>query len=345
MKIVKQPKPKVAPDYKPKNFETGPLPWEERALNEPPAPPVEAEEPILVPEEIPEFLEAIDPLPESEVPDLEDTGIPLPPPEPVEEEFTPSPVPEDEVEEETETAEELDLEAVVEETEKIVEEMEQNRLAEQLLMGVQSMVDPNASMEQQLAQMRAQVAALAQLPGVIQQTLDVVTRQLSQLSQTEVTSQQQLSVSAQSHSEMQSDSEENSEATQNKCDIIEEETQQPEQEVITNGETMDVPTIEEIDESEPTLTKEEMEKLRREEEEMLEEQRRVEKQKKIEVWNEIWPWGNGKSYCRQYRESNCHLVDFHNLREVYVINYNKIIEDQLHEIRKASRVSGPPPTL
>lgn len=36
-------------------------------------PPVEPEEPILIPE-VPEFLEAVDPLKESEVPDLEDTG-------------------------------------------------------------------------------------------------------------------------------------------------------------------------------------------------------------------------------------------------------------------------------
>lgn len=57
----------------PQDFETGPLPWEERAATESSLPPVEPEEPILIPE-VPEFLEAVDPLKESEVPDLEETG-------------------------------------------------------------------------------------------------------------------------------------------------------------------------------------------------------------------------------------------------------------------------------
>lgn len=57
------------------DFNTGLLPWEERALREPTPPPVEAEDPILIPEEDPEILEAVDPLPESEVPDLEDSGM------------------------------------------------------------------------------------------------------------------------------------------------------------------------------------------------------------------------------------------------------------------------------
>ncbi|XP_028156940.1 titin-like [Ostrinia furnacalis] len=276
VKIVKQPKPKVAPDYKPENFETGPLPWEERALNEPPPPPVEPEDPILVPEEVPEFLEAVDPLPESEVPDLEETGIPLPPPKP-EEESVPSPVPLEEPED-TEEPVELDVEAVVEETNQIVEDMEKNRLAEQLLMGVQNMVDPNASVEQQLAQMRAQMAALAQLPGVIQQTLDLVTRQLSQLTQQET---QITAVSeSQMHSEMQSESLESVEVTENNCETVQEESNIIKKEINQNGEQNGTTIEEVVEETKPSLTQEEMEKLRKEEEEMLEEQRRVEKQKK-----------------------------------------------------------------
>ncbi|XP_063836074.1 golgin subfamily A member 6-like protein 22 [Ostrinia nubilalis] len=276
VKIVKQPKPKVAPDYKPENFETGPLPWEERALNEPPPPPVEPEDPILIPEEVPEFLEAVDPLPESEVPDLEETGIPLPPPKP-EEESVPSPVPLEEPEA-TEEPVELDVEAVVEETNQIVEDMEKNRLAEQLLMGVQNMVDPNASVEQQLAQMRAQMAALAQLPGVIQQTLDLVTRQLSQLTQQET---QITAVSeTQMHSEMQSESHESVEVTENNCETVQEESNIIKEEINQNGEQNGTTIEEVVEETKPSLTQEEMEKLRREEEEMLEEQRRVEKQKK-----------------------------------------------------------------
>ncbi|XP_063899230.1 titin [Helicoverpa armigera] len=137
VKIVKQAKPKVAPDYKPEDFETGPLPWEERAHTEASLPPVEPEEPILIPE-VPEFLEAVDPLKESEVPDLEDTGIPLPPPrEPtpppiVVEQPEPEPIPE---EPEEQVAPE---EQKVEKTET-KEDME-NRMAEQLVRSVQSMI-------------------------------------------------------------------------------------------------------------------------------------------------------------------------------------------------------------
>lgn len=63
-------------------------------------------------------------------------GIPLPVPTPKD----PTPPPEEDSQEE-----ELDLEAIVEETEKIVEEklveeMDQTNLAEQLLMSVQNMV-------------------------------------------------------------------------------------------------------------------------------------------------------------------------------------------------------------
>ncbi|GBP74223.1 hypothetical protein EVAR_54576_1 [Eumeta japonica] len=219
-----------------RDFETGPLPWEERAAKEPPPPPVPREDPILVPEEVPQYLEAVDPLPESEVPDLEDTelkplqlhkagrkrslsalgkkavticpreerghylpyrrkrslsalGIPLPPEKEPEISET-----EQEIEtaeenrEETpaagleENEEELDLEEeTVEESEETVEEMEQTKLADQILKNIQSMVDPSAPLDQQLAQMRAQLAALTALPGVIQHTLELVTDRLSAL--------------------------------------------------------------------------------------------------------------------------------------------------------------------
>ncbi|KAL4704368.1 hypothetical protein ACJJTC_013527 [Scirpophaga incertulas] len=268
VKIVKQPKPKVAPDYKAEDFDTGPLPWEERALKEPPPPPVDAEEPILIPEDVPEFFEAVDPLPESEVPDLEETGIPLPPPKsedehPLEEQETA------EVEDATEEQSKELIKEVVEEAEKAAEEMEQNRLAEQLLSGVQNMVDPNASMEQQLAQMRAQVAALAQLPGVIQQTLNLVTQQLSQLSQQESQSTTVATVEAKEDQERASECEE--EPKTSGVTIVECTDEQP-----TISEEPEPP----VEESKPSLTQEEIEKLRKEEEEMLEEQKRIEKQKK-----------------------------------------------------------------
>ncbi|KAI5636798.1 PDZ domain (Also known as DHR or GLGF) domain-containing protein [Phthorimaea operculella] len=177
----------VEPEEEKANFNTGLLPWEERALREPTPEPVQPEEPILIPEEPPEIFEAVDPLPESEVPDLEDSGIPLPsPPAPKEA----SPTPQDTTEDQQE---ELDLEAVIEETdnivkekiveEKIEEEMDRENIAERIMSSVQNMVDPNAPLEQQLAQMRAQLAALAQLPGVIQQSLELVTRQVSMMGQ------------------------------------------------------------------------------------------------------------------------------------------------------------------
>ncbi|XP_049884444.1 titin-like [Pectinophora gossypiella] len=291
VKIVKQPKPKVAPDYKPKNFNTGLLPWEERALREPTPPPVEPEEPILIPEEAPEILEAVDPLPESEVPDLEDSGIPLPPP-PAKE---PTPPPEEATEEEQ--PEELDIEAVIEETEKIVEEnlaeeMERGNIAEQIMQSVQNMVDPNAPLDEQLAQMRAQLAALAQLPGVIQQSLELVTRQLSQLSSLE-TSQLQI----QDRKVSQSAAGQESEVTQNGTCTIEEiestqaEPQSPQADtqalqIVTQDPQADAQTHQAVKpevlaaETKPTISPEEIEQMKREEEAMLEEQRKMEKQKK-----------------------------------------------------------------
>ncbi|CAH2987936.1 unnamed protein product [Chilo suppressalis] len=272
VKIVKQPKPK--------DFETGPLPWEERALKEPPPPPVDPEDPILVPEEVPEFLEAVDPLPESEVPDLEETGIPLPPPK-LEEEEASAPTPEVENPEEEETEDQpetLDIEAVVEETERIVEEMEQNRLAEQLLSGVQNMVDPNASVEQQLLQMRAQLAALAQLPVVIQNTLELVTRQLTNLTHQE----SQINVTErQSQMETTVQSQERLEESEIQTNGIVEEVEEckEEQETVAADNAHNAPVIVE-EETKPSMTEEEREKLKKEEKEMLEEQQRIEKQKK-----------------------------------------------------------------
>ncbi|XP_052748034.1 titin-like isoform X2 [Galleria mellonella] len=279
VKIVKQPKPKVAPDYKREDFDTGPLPWEERALNEPSPPPIEPEEPILVPEEVPEFLEAVDPLPESEVPDLEETGIPLPPPKlETEETVQPEIAFEDskteDIKEETDTP----SEPAVEETQKVTENME-SQLANQLITNVQSMVDPNATLEQQLAQMRAQLAALAQLPGVIQQTLELVTRQLSQITVQESVAKQQLIENL--ISETQTESKEQNEANDHIETIVQEVTDNgveentPEQNMIVEEKENVIPEM-----KQPSLTQEEMEKLRAEEAEMLEEQRRIEKQKK-----------------------------------------------------------------
>ncbi|KAM3955257.1 LOW QUALITY PROTEIN: uncharacterized protein ACR2FA_010862 [Aphomia sociella] len=282
VKIVKQPKPKVAPDYKPKNFDTGPLPWEERALNEPTPPPIEAEEPILVPEDVPEFLEAVDPLPESEVPDLEETGITLPPPEPVIEPTIPEVTTEEETEDIKEDISVTEPEVIAEEEKKATEAMEENKIASQLMASVQGMVDPNATLDQQLNQMRAQLAALAQLPGVIQQTLEMVTRQLSQITVQETQSIQETQHnSQQAISQIDTESNFQNEENSSEATIIEEVTQNGTEE---NDQEQNNVIVEDnsnsVHEKQSTLTQEEMEKLRKEEAEMLEEQRRIEKQKK-----------------------------------------------------------------
>ncbi|XP_063372022.1 uncharacterized protein LOC134660227 isoform X3 [Cydia amplana] len=301
VKIVKQPKPKVAPDYKPQDFNTGPLPWEERAVNEPPPPPVEAEPPILIPEEEPVFLEAIDNLSETAVPDLEETGIELPPEKPIDDpapEAEPEALEETEVEEVKETKKEKPSPRVVEENSNSESEME-NRIAEQLMKNVEGMVDPNAPLEQQLAQMRAQLAALAQLPGVIQQTLELVTRQLCQITQQEAQShpkvtQEQMAIES---SEMIEDSNETSETIIE--DVTEEKDETQIEEVVENGikeEVKETKTVVEVKQTKMEETKqtkieevkkvqltrgvEEMEKMKREEQEILDEQRRIEKQKK-----------------------------------------------------------------
>ncbi|XP_063372030.1 golgin subfamily A member 6-like protein 25 isoform X10 [Cydia amplana] len=307
VKIVKQPKPKVAPDYKPQDFNTGPLPWEERAVNEPPPPPVEAEPPILIPEEEPVFLEAIDNLSETAVPDLEETGIELPPEKPIDDpapEAEPEALEETEVEEVKETKKEKPSPRVVEENSNSESEME-NRIAEQLMKNVEGMVDPNAPLEQQLAQMRAQLAALAQLPGVIQQTLELVTRQLCQITQQEAQShpkvtQEQMAIES---SEMIEDSNETSETIIE--DVTEEKDETQIEEVVENGikeEVKETKTVVEVKQTKMEETKqtkieevkkvqltrgvEEMEKMKREEQEILDEQRRIEKQKK-ELTNEL----------------------------------------------------------
>ncbi|XP_072946974.1 uncharacterized protein Zasp67 isoform X1 [Epargyreus clarus] len=282
VKIVKQPKPKVAPDYKPEDFDTGPLPWEQPQPEiVPGAPPIEPEEPILIPEEGPEFLEAVDPTPESEVPDLEDTGIPLPPPRP------PSPLPIIELQEEhIEEAPQQQFEPapIEEETE---EDMDGEQLAEQLLKNVQKMVDPNATLEQQLAQMRAQIAALAQLPGVIQQTLDLVARQISQLSykesaKTQAQEEQQYQVTEETY-----ESEVENQEAEERQEQIQEQRQEYEQPTveITEPEEDQVRTEERQEEhvqeeSKTMLSEEELARRKKQEEEMLAEQQKIEKQRK-----------------------------------------------------------------
>ncbi|KAG6464709.1 hypothetical protein O3G_MSEX014683, partial [Manduca sexta] len=283
VKIVKQPKPKVAPDYKPEDFDTGPLPWEQRAEIEASLPPIEPEEPILIPEEGPEFLEAVDPLPESEVPDLEDTGLPLPPDEP-----PPPPVIQLQ---EVELPQPPQIPQVPEEVPAVEEtmNMDENKLAEQLTRSVQSMVDPNAPLEQQLAQMRAQLAALAQLPGVIQQTLDLVTRQLLNFSHQGMQQMQQNMEQMQENIQkmemeqrMETQSYERYEESQVKEQIVEnmQQEQNIETQIQQNGEQHEQNQVNQQMPPPEILTPEEYEARRREEEARLEEERKSEKQRK-----------------------------------------------------------------
>lgn len=59
--------------------------------------------------------------------------------------------------------------------------MDHMRIAEQIMKTVDSMIDPHASLEQQLSQMRAQLEALSHLPMVIQQKVDAVNRQINHI--------------------------------------------------------------------------------------------------------------------------------------------------------------------
>ncbi|CAK1553217.1 unnamed protein product [Leptosia nina] len=60
--------------------------------------------------------------------------------------------------------------------------MEQSRISEQLLKSIESMVDPNAGLEDRLSQMQAQISELSRLPDIISRTLDEVKVQFEQLS-------------------------------------------------------------------------------------------------------------------------------------------------------------------
>ncbi|XP_052745999.1 uncharacterized protein LOC112058522 [Bicyclus anynana] len=63
--------------------------------------------------------------------------------------------------------------------------MEGKSIASEILKNVETMVDPAAPVEQQLAQMRAQMAALAELPSLINQKLESVNQQICQISMKE----------------------------------------------------------------------------------------------------------------------------------------------------------------
>ncbi|XP_045782897.1 titin-like [Maniola jurtina] len=82
--------------------------------------------------------------------------------------------------------------------------MEPNSIAKELLKNVESMVDPKAPVEQQLEQMRAQMAALAELPNVINQKLESLNKKFSQFNiKQETTKKEQRFIEVKKHKERQ----------------------------------------------------------------------------------------------------------------------------------------------
>ncbi|CAG4969465.1 unnamed protein product [Colias eurytheme] len=81
--------------------------------------------------------------------------------------------------------------------------MDGNNLSDQLMRSVQSMIDPNATLEERLKQVQSQIAELSRLPDVIQKTLEDVKMQFEQLNQQvqqkTVEIQMSQSVQAESH--------------------------------------------------------------------------------------------------------------------------------------------------
>ncbi|XP_038220391.1 uncharacterized protein LOC119838503 isoform X1 [Zerene cesonia] len=85
--------------------------------------------------------------------------------------------------------------------------MDRNNLCDQLMRSVQSMIDPNATVEERLKQLQSQIAELSRLPDVIQKTLEDVKVQFVQLNQQvqqkTVEIQMSQSVQAESHQQYQ----------------------------------------------------------------------------------------------------------------------------------------------
>ncbi|XP_032528295.2 uncharacterized protein LOC116778407 [Danaus plexippus] len=63
--------------------------------------------------------------------------------------------------------------------------MAQSNLAEELIRNIESTIDVNASPEQQLKQLRSQLAALSQLPSIIQQTVQRLNDRINSITQRE----------------------------------------------------------------------------------------------------------------------------------------------------------------
>ncbi|CAH0730874.1 unnamed protein product, partial [Brenthis ino] len=61
--------------------------------------------------------------------------------------------------------------------------MEPRNLTDQIMRTLDNMIDPHADIEQRVSQMRAQLAALSELPRLIQERVDAVKHQIDQFSQ------------------------------------------------------------------------------------------------------------------------------------------------------------------
>ncbi|CAG4980574.1 unnamed protein product [Parnassius apollo] len=159
------------------DFNSSPLPWQERALADSlGARGLQIEEPILIPEEEPEYLIAVPPG-FCGTSDTEAT---------VQHEIPRIEVMEDEHEAEKYSKEErIKIEEIVKDALKIVDglarDSENNELVQILLTKIKSIADSTAPIEERLSQMKSQLETLAQVPNVVKETLDNINERLYQI--------------------------------------------------------------------------------------------------------------------------------------------------------------------
>ncbi|CAK1591701.1 unnamed protein product [Parnassius mnemosyne] len=308
------------------NFNSSPLPWQERALADSLGArgrDLQIEEPILIPEEEPEYLIAV-PSGFCSTSDPEDADLPLT--SPLQHEIPRIEVIEHDNEAENYNQEEkIKVEEIIKDALKIVDrlerEAENNELVQTLLTNIKSIADSAAPIEEQLRQMKSQLETLAQVPNIIRETWDNISERLNQIGHQKKEETIPHSEYIEQHLDSPAQNQDKSEGVE----VSTEERIEPqikETEVTTKivAETMPAETSATL-----TVTDD------------------SEKKNTVEQWNKVWPWT--PSVCRKYRESNCHLVDFHNVQENVVPSYNKMIKDKLPEVRETSRSTGPPPTL
>ncbi|KAK9721579.1 hypothetical protein QE152_g20795 [Popillia japonica] len=154
------------------------------------------------------------------------------------------------------------------------------------------------NLEEQLALVQKQLQALAQLPSTIQETLNTVTQQLSELVLAQHSQAEEVTVEAKVTTEEETTEEylEVSDHEENVLSVLEEE----------RSENLDDEIIHEIhedvkneSEDEQALFEELEKQMEQEEQRRLEElemrrieQERIQKKDKVNHWNNVWPWSD-----------------------------------------------------